>query len=147
MFSYQRLPKNKIDIQTQQYQSVNFSVVNLAHIAKGHSQKKDVSPIVVNCYHEREEKYVKDISCVDQLSFVKPVTNIPTVDFVVLENLGNSGCRSESNKNPQTKLYPLLSDLAELDKVIDHHKVLCQSSQEPQKSLGVFNQLFLVSLL
>ena len=30
-----------IDIQIPQTQSVDFSVVNLAHIAKGHSQKKD----------------------------------------------------------------------------------------------------------
>ena len=44
---------------------------------KGQLQKKGVSPVVVNCYQRL--KYVKDISCVDQLSFIKPVTNVPTV--------------------------------------------------------------------
>ena len=41
------------------------------HFAKGLSQKKDVSPVIVNC-HTAELKYVKDVSCVDQLPFVKP---------------------------------------------------------------------------
>ena len=70
--------KKTVDIQTPQTLGVNLPVVNLARIAKGLSQKKDVSPVVVNCY-QRELKYVKDVSCVNQLSFVKPVTNVPAV--------------------------------------------------------------------
>ena len=33
----------------------------------------------VNCCNQRKLKYVKDVSCVHQLSFVKHVTNVPTV--------------------------------------------------------------------
>ena len=41
------------------------------NIAEGHLQKKDVSPDVVNCY-QRELKYMKGVSCVNHLFFVKP---------------------------------------------------------------------------
>ena len=70
--------RKTLDIQTPQTQVVNFSVVNLAHIAEGHLQKKDIRPVVVNCY-QREVKYIKDVSCVAQLSFVKPVRNVRAV--------------------------------------------------------------------
>ena len=81
----------------------------------------------------------------------------------LLANLGNSGCRSESGKNTERRLDAPLSDLAELDKVTNHHKLLCQSPQETlpvlhqlinkntvelvknQTSLGVFKLLFSVS--
>ena len=36
-----------------------------------------ISPIVVNFY--QKIIYVKDVSCVTQLSFAKPITNAPTV--------------------------------------------------------------------
>ena len=48
-------PRKTLDIQTPQTQFVNSFIVNLAHIAEGHSQKKDISPVVVNCY-QREVK-------------------------------------------------------------------------------------------
>ena len=72
-------PARTSNIQTPQTQVVNFSVVTPVHFAKGHSQRKDISPVIVNCCKQRKLKYVKGVSCVDQLSFVKPVTNVQTV--------------------------------------------------------------------
>ena len=57
---------------------MNCSVGNPVLFAKGHSQKKDKSPVIINC-HKTKLKYVKDVSCVDQLSFIRPVTNVPAV--------------------------------------------------------------------
>ena len=58
---------------------INSFVVNPVLTAPGLSQKNDISPGVSGCYQESKLKYVKNIFCVDQLSFVKPVTNVPTV--------------------------------------------------------------------
>ena len=58
---------------------VNSLVVNPVLTAPGLSQKKDINPGVSSSYQEVKLKYVKDVFCVDQLSFVKPVTNVPTV--------------------------------------------------------------------
>ena len=55
---------------------VNSVVVNPVLTAPGLSQKKDVSPGVSGCYQKCKLKYVKDVFCVNQLSFVKPVTNL-----------------------------------------------------------------------
>ena len=55
----------------------------------------------------------------------------------LLGNLAGSGCRSESCSNAQRGLCPPLSDLAELDKVSHSHKLLWQSSQEPQPVRGI----------
>ena len=44
--------------------------------ANGCPQKKDVNP---NCCQYQEIKHVNNVSCVDQLSFTKNVTNVPTV--------------------------------------------------------------------
>ena len=79
----------------------------------------------------------------------------------LLVNLAESGCRSESSSNPERGLHHPLSDPAKTPKVSNHHKLLCQSPQEPlpaggitsayrqelvdnQRSLGFFNRLFLV---
>ena len=51
-------------------------VVNQAHIVKGQPQKKGISPDIVQ-HHKL--KYVKVVSCVDHLSFVQNVANVPTV--------------------------------------------------------------------
>ena len=64
--------------QIQDSLIADLNVVNHVPIAKGLLQKKDGSPVVVNCCKEKL-KYVKDISFVDQLSFVKHVTNVPAV--------------------------------------------------------------------
>ena len=60
---------------------VNSCVVNPVQSVKGYPQKKGVNP--VNC-HYTEIKHVKDASCVDHLSFVNFVTNVPTVAPVAL---------------------------------------------------------------
>ena len=91
--------RKTIETQTQQTLSVNSPVVTIAHTAKGHAQKKDRSPVVVNCYQKL--KYVKHVSCVTQLTFAKPVTNVPTVALVlpqILGNLGSFGYWSKSSK-------------------------------------------------
>ena len=79
--NYVQLPETRslktMNIQTSKTSLVNCFVVNPVLFAKGHSQKKDITPVIVNC-HKTELKYVKDVSCVDQLSFVRPVTNVPT---------------------------------------------------------------------
>ena len=68
-----------MNIQIPQTQVVNFTVVTPVHFAKGHSQRKDISPVIINCCKQRKLKHVTGVSCVDQLSFVKPVTNVQTV--------------------------------------------------------------------
>ena len=76
--------------------------------------------------------------------------------------MGCPRCQPQRHKNPQ-RLYSPLPDPTTNDKVTNHHKWLCTSSQEQliealhapmqkqavelvrtQKSLGFFNQLFLV---
>ena len=48
-----------------------------------------------------------------------------------MENLGNSGSQTKSSSYDKTRLHPPLSDPVILEKVPYHHKLLCQSSQEP----------------
>ena len=57
--------------------TVNSCVVNHAHSVTGLPQKKGVIPNY--CYLCPEIKHVKGVSCVDQLSSVRNVTNIPIV--------------------------------------------------------------------
>ena len=136
-------PRRTLDIQTPQTSVVNCSVVNLAHIAKGHSQKKDVSPVVVNCYHQRNLKYVKDVSFVTQLSFVKPVTNCCLKSSCrgktskLLGNLGSSGCRSESVKNSKTRLHPPLWTRPNLTRSL----TIISSYANPHRNLSVGGSL------
>ena len=61
--------KKPMNIPRQDSLSADLNVVNHVPIAKGLSQKKDASPFVVSC--KEKLKYVKDVSCVNQLSFVK----------------------------------------------------------------------------
>ena len=53
------------------------SFVASVPFASGSPQKKGVNPVY--CQSIREINHVKDVSCVDHLSFVKIVTNVPTV--------------------------------------------------------------------
>ena len=169
----QEAPRRTIDIQMIRSLNVNCPVANLAHNAKGLSQKKDVNPIVVNCYHQRELKYVKDVSCVDQLSFVKSVTNVQAaalnlpvgarlqsfwktwetlvgdpkelkiikqgyiLPFRTRLNLTRSPTVISCYANPHRSFY-LLEALNQL--MAKHIVELVQN----QKSLGFFNQFFLV---
>ena len=106
-----------IDTQTLKNLSVNFSVVNLAHIAEGHSQEKDVSP-VVNCYLCRSIVFCQTCNQCPNCC-TRSTSRGKTTEF--LENFGSSGCRSESNENSKTRLHPPLSDPIELDKITDCH--------------------------
>ena len=65
--NYVQLPET-LSVKTMNSQTF-CSVVNPVLFAKGHSQKKDISPVIINC-HKTELKYVKDVSCVDQLYLV-----------------------------------------------------------------------------
>ena len=56
---------------------VNSCAVSPFLFAKGHPQKKGVNPRYG--YLCQRIKYVKDVSCVDHLSSVNLVTNVPTV--------------------------------------------------------------------
>ena len=60
---------------------VNFHVVLPVPTAPGHSQKRELSPGSPVCHvpTDCKLKYVKGVSCVSQLSCVKPVTNVKTV--------------------------------------------------------------------
>ena len=61
---------------------VKLNVVNHAHTPPGLSQKKEISPGVAGCHPFQKNhtvKYVKGVSCVTQLSYVQPVTNVRNV--------------------------------------------------------------------
>ena len=55
--------------------NVDLPVVKVAITVPGLSQKKELSPGPAGCYcRENKLKYVKSVSCVTQLSCVKPVS-------------------------------------------------------------------------
>ena len=60
---------------------VNFHVVTAVPTAPGHSQKRELSPGSPVCHVQTncKLKFVKGVSCVTQLSCVKPVTNVKNV--------------------------------------------------------------------
>ena len=58
------------------FSHVNSFVASVP-FASGSPQKKGVNPVY--CQSIREINHVNDVSCVDHLSFVKIVTNVPTV--------------------------------------------------------------------
>ena len=61
------------------HQTVNLNVAKVVPSAPGHSQKRDRSPGMSECHLKNVKlKYVKSVSCVTQLSCVKPVTNVKT---------------------------------------------------------------------
>ena len=62
-----------------------------------------------------------------------------TCNKCLLANLAGSGCRSESSSYPERGLRPPLSNPAILDKVSKHHKLLCQSPQEPLPVGGIIS--------
>ena len=71
----QTLPKDK----TLNFAS--FHVVKSVPSAPGHSQKRELSPGTADCQISRNYKlkYVNSVSCVTQLSCVRPVVNAPNV--------------------------------------------------------------------
>ena len=159
-------------IQTPRTLPVNYSVVNHVPFAQGLLQKIDISPVIVKC-HKTELDYVKDVSCVDQLSFVRPVTNVSTVapNLIVGARL-QSFCKTWENLGASPKVLKTLKQgyilpfrtwpiLTRSPTVIScyanpHknlyllkalHQLMTKNAVElvqNQKSLGFFNRLFLV---
>ena len=66
--------RKTVNFQTQDNLSVSLNAVGHVLFVKGLSQKKDVSPVIVPTYKEKL-KYVKNVSCVDPLSFAGTVQN------------------------------------------------------------------------
>ena len=72
-----REPSSGTDNKHLLHPNVTFPVVKVVHSAPGLSQKKEVSPGMSDCYmKEYKLKFVKGVSCVTHLSYVKPVTNV-----------------------------------------------------------------------
>ena len=69
-------PRQTIDT----FINVNLPVVTVVPTTPRHPQKRGLSPGLAGCYSQRKHKlkYVKSVSCVTQLSCVKPVTNLTT---------------------------------------------------------------------
>ena len=60
--------------------NAKLTVVNSAHTAPGHSQKKEISPGAAVCFPDLSSlKSVKGVSCVIPLSHANIVTNAPNV--------------------------------------------------------------------
>ena len=122
--------------------NVNCHVAKVVQSASGLSQRKGVSPGTADYQRNYKLKHVKGISCVTELSCVKPVTNVKNVACrgqisKVLANLAGSGCLSKSSLNPQGGLNPPISDPAKPDKVTKHYKLLCPSPQKPLPVRGI----------
>ena len=126
---------------------VNFHVVTAVPTAPGHSQKRELSPRSPVCHVQTDckLKYVKGVSCVTQLSCVKPVTNVKNVASNLpvgarLQNFWQTWLDlGTSPKAVQILrgLHPPLSDLAQSHEVSNSHKLLWQSSQEPLPVRGI----------
>ena len=78
-------------------------------------QKKSINPDIV---YRQEIKYMNDVSCVDHLSSIKSVTNVPVVapDLPVgarlhqfRNNLGSPGGQSKSCYSPQRRIHSPLA--------------------------------------
>ena len=127
-----------LDIQTPQIQVVNFSIVNPVLFGEGHSQRKDT-----RCCKLLQTKKIKIceryfLCCLTVFCqtcnkcpscYLKSTCRVETTKL--LESFAGSGCQSERSSNPQRGLHLPLSDPAKFGKVTDHHKLLCQSPQEP----------------
>ena len=62
------------------FSNIELNVVHPVHTAPGHSQKNEISPGAAVCHYKRNRlKFVKCVSCVIPLSYVKPVINAPNV--------------------------------------------------------------------
>ena len=129
--------RKTLNSQTQDSLSVSLNVVGHVPFLKGLSQKKDVSPIILPTYKEKL-KYVKNVSCVDPLSFASTVQNAKHV----AQNLP-VGARLQKfwqtwldlGAGPKVVqilrgLPPPLSDSTKTRTFSHCHKPLCQSPQE-----------------
>ena len=158
----------------KKHSHVNFPVVKLVHTAPGLSQRKEVSPGATGCCQkEYKLNYVKGVSWFTQLSCVKPVTNVQNVtsNLPVGARLQNF-CQTWLDLGATPKVVQILREgynlpfqiwpnLTRSPKVIscyvNPHRNLCllealhqlmnKNAVElvnNQRSLGFFNQLFLV---
>ena len=133
-------------VRTLDNLNLNLNVVSV-HTAPGHSQKKEISSGSAGClYKKRKLKYVKGVSCVTQLSCVKPVTNVqhaaenPPVG-ARLQNYWETwlslGAGPICSSNPEGGFNPPLLDPTKTYKVTDGHKLLCQSQQQQLPVRGI----------
>ena len=146
--------------------------MNHAHTAPGLSQKKEISPGVADCHPFQKShtvKYVKGVSCVTQLSYVQPVANVRNVVttypvgarfqhfWKVWLELGagpkvthilKEGYPLPFRIRPRLTRYPTVVSC-----YVNPHRdsylmealhQLIDKLVQNQKSLGFFNQLFLV---
>ena len=142
---------------------VNFPVVKVVPTTPGPSQKKELSPGVSVCYQRKcKLKHVKGVSCVTQLSFVKPVTNVQNVDSNLpvgarLQNfwetwldLGAGPKVVQILKEGYTRPFRTWPNLARSPRVISWNLYLLEALHqlikknavelvEYQRSLGFFN--------
>ena len=154
--------------------NVNCHFAKVVHSASGLSQRKEVSPGTADCYQRNYKlKHVKGVSCVTQLSCVKPVTNVKNVPsnlpvgarlqkywqtwlnlgaglkvvqilkdgyilpFCIRPNLTRSPNIISCYVNAHRNLFLLEA----LHQLMDKNAVELVNNQ---RSLGFFNQLFLV---
>ena len=88
---------------------------------------------------------MNNVSCVNHLTSVKGVTNVPTVAYSrstcrgqiasVFGKIGSPGGQSQSYYSPQGRLHPPLPVPAKFDQVTQ--KLLCKSPQEPLPGGGI----------
>ena len=124
---------------------VNFPVVSHVLSATGPPQNKGLSPGLTDVkFRDCQLKYVKGVSSVIHLSYVKPVTNVKLAAQNLpvgarLQNFWKTwlDLGAESCSNPERGLCPPLSDLAKTHKVSRGHKLVCQSPQEQLPAGGI----------
>ena len=128
-------------LKTRTHSNVNYGVVKCVPFAEGLLQKKGL-----NLNHHSAINTVKDVSCVDQLSSINLVTNVPNValDLPVgarliqfWEKMGSPRRQPQCFNSPQGRLHPTLSVPAILDQVTQCHKLFCKSPQEPLPVGGI----------
>ena len=110
------------NLKTRTHLPVFCHVANLVPFADGSPQKKGVNPD-----YQVPIKSVKGVSCVDQLSSAKCVTNVPTVGARLHRFWQKWAALGVS---PQRRLHPTLPVPTQSDKNSHNNKLLCKSPQE-----------------
>ena len=122
------------NVETGTQSLVYYPVVNYAPFAGGSPQKKGIIP-----EHQRSIKSVKGVFCVNQLSSVQNVTNVPLVvpnppvgsrfhEF--WEKWAALGHLPQGYISPQGRLHPTLPVQTLPDQKTHNNKLLYRSSQE-----------------
>ena len=148
--SNQLLTQNFLTDQTMNNSlssDVKYHVVQSVPSAPGPPQRKGLSPGVSDCHQEKSQlKSVKGVSCVTQLLFANPASNVTNV----VPNLP-VGARLQKfweswlNLGAGPKVVQILkegytlsiSDPAKTHKVSHSHKLLCQSPEEQLPTGGI----------